>query len=138
MSLPLDRPGAASAGPELLVLQEWEQSVAWLLHHTARWPKAARFTLTQRVEGHALDILEKLVAARYEPGPRPRLLHEVNLLLTRLRFLCRAARDAKIENAKGFAALVTRLDSCGRMVHGWRVALGERKKPAVLAAAETP
>jgi len=49
VTLPLDRPPAAEAGPELLVLQKWEIFVGWFLHHTGKWPKAARFTLTQRL-----------------------------------------------------------------------------------------
>jgi hypothetical protein len=127
MSVPLDRPPAAQAGPELLVLQRWEESAAWLLNHTARWPKAARFTLTQRIDNHALDILDKLVQARYDPRRRAGLLHEVNLLLERLRFLWRAARDARVEQGKGFEQAMRRLDEVGRMVHGWRVAIGARR-----------
>jgi hypothetical protein len=47
--VPLDRPAAKEAGPELLVLARWEEFTGWLLDHTGRWPKSARFTLTQRV-----------------------------------------------------------------------------------------
>lgn len=126
MSLPLDRPPAAAAGPDLLVLQKWEAFVAWFFNHTARWPKAARFTLTQRLENHALDVTELLVEARYEPMRRPGLLREINLRLERMRFLCRIARDSRVECQKGFAATLERLDEVGRMVHGWRVAIGAR------------
>ena len=61
MSFPLDRPPATEAGPELLVQQKWETFTAWFLNHTARWPKAARFTLTQRLENHALDVTERSI-----------------------------------------------------------------------------
>lgn len=74
MTLPLDHPPAAEAGPELLVLQKWEAFTGWLLNHTGKWPKAARFTLTQRLENHALDVTEMLVEARYERRLRVRLL----------------------------------------------------------------
>jgi hypothetical protein len=127
VTIPLDRPPAAEAGPELLVLQKWEAFAAWFLNHTARWPKAARFTLTQRLENHALDVTELLVAARYDPRRRKPLLHDVNLRLERMRFLCRIARDARIENKKGFESTMRQIDEVGRMVHGWRVAIGDRK-----------
>jgi hypothetical protein len=130
MSVPFDRPAAAQAGPELLVLQKQEAFVAWFLNHTARWPKAARFSLTQRLENHALDVLELLVQARYEPAHRPRALHEANLRLERMRFLLRAARDARVESPKGFESAVRQLDEVGRMLHGWRVAIGERRSKA--------
>ena len=128
MTLPLDRPPAAEAGSELLVLQRWEEATAWLLNHTARWPKAARFTLTQRVDNHALDVVEMLVQARYEPGLRRRMLPEINLRLERMRFLLRVARDSKVQPAAGFEGAMRRLDEVGRMVHGWRQAIGERPR----------
>jgi hypothetical protein len=53
-----------------LVLAKWEEFTGWLLDHCAKWPKSARFTLTQRIENHALDVTEQLVLARYEPGAR--------------------------------------------------------------------
>jgi len=133
MTTPIDRPAATEAGPELLVLQKWEAFVGWLLNHTGRWPKQARFSLTQRIENHALDVTEMLVAARYEPRLRTRLLHDVNLRLERMRFLWRIAQGSHVENGSGFETAMRGLDECGRMVHGWRVALGERVAKVVAA-----
>ena len=135
MSTPLDRPPPAAAGPELLVLQKWEAFTGWFLNHTARWPKAARFTLTQRLENHALDVTEMLVQARYEPRLRARLLHEANLRLERMRFLCRIALDGRVETAKGFESALRQIDEVGRMLHGWRVAIGARTEAAAEARA---
>jgi len=129
VSTPFDRPPPRKAGPELLVLQKWEAFLGWLLDHTAKWPKAARFTLTQRVENHALDVLELLVVARYEPGSRRRSLREANLLLERMRHLCRIAKDARVMPRKGFESAMRSVDEAGRMVHGWRQGAG-RRRPA--------
>jgi hypothetical protein len=133
MSIPLDRPPATAAGPELLVLQVWEAFTAWLFNHTRRWPKAARFSLTQRIEEHALDVTEMLVEARYAPETRRRLLPAINLRLERMRYLLRIARDAKVENPAGFESAVRRIDECGRMIHGWRQAIGERVRQEPVA-----
>lgn len=127
MTTPLDRPPAAKAGPDLLVLQKWEAFASCFLNHTGRWPKAARFTLTQRLENHVLDVTELLVQARYDPSLRRRLLYDVNLRLERMRFLHRIARDARVENKKGFESTMRQIDEVGRMVHGWRIATGDRK-----------
>ena len=135
MTMPLDRPPAAEAGPELQVLQKWEAFVGWFLHHTGKWPKHARFTLTQRLENHALDVIELLVQARYEPKLRAPLLRTVNLRLERMRFLCRVAKDGGVEHGKGFESTMRGLDECGRMVHGWRVAIGARTGRGEAAAA---
>jgi len=127
MSAPLDsRPPARTAGPELLVLQRWEESAGFLLAHTERWPKSARFTLAQRIQNHALDVVEMLAEARYEPGQRARLLKEANLRFERMRLLLRIARGAGIESKPGFEGALRRIDEAGRMVYGWRQTLGLR------------
>ncbi|MHC4955544.1 MAG: diversity-generating retroelement protein Avd [Planctomycetota bacterium] len=111
------------AGPELLVLAKWEELTGWLLDHTNRWPKSVRFTLSQRVQNHVLDIVELLVVARYDRAARPENLREVNLRLERLRFLFRLARRAKVSPSRGFEAAMRGLDETGRMIHGWRKSL---------------
>ena len=95
-AVPLSRPPARRAGPELLVAAHWEEYLGWLLGHTGRWPKSARFTLCQRVQDTALDIAEMLVVARYEPKARRRTLRKLNLALERLRTLLRIARAAEV------------------------------------------
>ena len=117
------RPSAREAGPELLVLQRWEECTGWLLDHTARWPKSARFSLVRRVDDHALDVTELLIAARWEPAERPAALRAVNLRLERLRMLLRIARARGITSAHGFESAMRAIDETGRMVHGWRQAL---------------
>lgn len=135
MTVPLDRPPARAAGPDLLVLQKWEESAGWLLAHTDRPPKpllsevegSARFTLAQRVQNHALDVVEMLTEARYEPGARARLLKEANLRFERMRLLLRIARGAGIGTAQGFEGALRRIDEAGRMVHGWRQTVAARR-----------
>lgn len=125
---PLDRPAPREAGPELLVLQKWEELTSWLLDRTAGWPKCVRFTLTQRIEDHALDVTEMLVLARYDRRRRPRLLHEVNLRLERMRYLLRLARSRNATTRRSFEAALRGIDECGRMIHGWRQTLGKRPR----------
>lgn len=126
MSAPAQRPAPREAGPELLALQKWEDTAGWLLEHTAKWPKSARFSFVQKVDNHALGVLEMLVVARYEPGRRRELLREVNLRLEQLRFLLRMARARQVMPPAGFETAMRGIDELGRMVHGWRVAIGER------------
>ena len=135
MTLPASRPPAREAGPELLCLQRWEETAGWLVEHTAKWPKSARFALVQKVDNHALDVLELLVVARYEPRERRAALRAVNLRLERLRFLLRSARARGVMPAAGFETALRGVDELGRMVHGWRVASGDRTPSA---AAEVP
>jgi len=114
-----NRPAAREAGPELLVLAKWEEFTGWLLEHTARWPKSARFGLVRRVDDHALDVTELLIVARWEPRERRRALREVNLRLERMRFLLRIARSKSIMPSSGFETAMRHVDEAGRMLHGW-------------------
>ena len=122
------RPRAKEAGPELLALQRWEEFCGWFLEHTGRWPKALRFTLTQRLENHALDVLEELVQARYQPRGRLGRLQAINLVLERMRFLLRLAHGRASVPKRAFERACSSIDEVGRMLHGWRQTLGERSK----------
>ncbi len=126
MSLDGERPPARKAGPELLVLARWEEFTEWLLEHTGRWPKVLRFTLTQRIESHALDVVEKLVVARYDRVARKKLLAEVNLTLERVRHLLRLARARNAMPAASFESAARSIDEVGRMLYGWRSAVEGR------------
>lgn len=120
MTVPPTRPKPTAAGDELLVLAHWETFVPWLLDGCARWPRSARFSLTQRLENHALDVLELLVVARYQPRHRAGSLGRANLLLERMRFLCRVARTQNVMSARAFDKAMRDVDEAGRMIHGWR------------------
>jgi hypothetical protein len=120
VTAPTSRPPARQAGAELLVLAKFEEFTGWLLDRTAKWPKSARFTLTQRIENHALDVVEDLVVARYQPHGRRARLDAVNLRLERMRHLFRLAQGAQACPFSVFEASMKALDEAGRMIHGWR------------------
>lgn len=114
------------AGPELMILEKWEAFAEWFLVHTARWPKSCRFTLTQRLENHALDVEEELVSARYSPKDRLERLAGINPRLELMRRLLGIARSTKIQPGRGFETSVRAIDEVGRMIWGWRDALKRR------------
>jgi hypothetical protein len=124
---PGTRTPAREAGAELLCLQAWEQHAGWIVEHTAKWPKSARFSLVQKVDNHALAVLELLVVARYEPKQRSAALREANLRLEQLRFLLRIALQRRITTMAGFETALRGIDELGRMVHGWRATLAGRE-----------
>ena len=136
---PAPRPRAREAGAELRVLAHWEAFVPWLLDGCGRWPRSVRFSLTQRLENRALDVLELLVVARYQPRERAANLRQANLLLERMRFLCRVARARSIMSARAFEKASRDIDEAGRMLHGWRCRGGDRApQGAHLPHAEAP
>jgi hypothetical protein len=102
------------------VLAKFEEFTGWLLDRTAKWPKSARFTLTQRIENHALDVVEDLVVARYSRPLRRARLDAANLRLERMRHLLRLARESNVCPFNVFESAARALDETGRMLHGWR------------------
>ena len=55
------------------------------------------------------------------------MLADVNLRLERLRFLLRLARKTNATSRKAFESAMRRIDEAGRMIHGWRTAIGGRR-----------
>jgi hypothetical protein len=129
VSGPTTRPPARAAEAELLVLARFEEFTAWLLERTARWPKGVRFTLTQRLENHAFDVVEELVVARYSRAGRRARLDSINLRLERMRHLLRLAHGARACPAATFESALRALDEVGRMLHGWRASAEEGERP---------
>ena len=92
-----------------------------LLDRTMKFPKAVRFTLAGRMDNLALDILERIVEARYSAGSRKaEVLREADLALARLRALVRLSHDRRHLDHRGYEHVCRGLDEAGRMLGGWR------------------
>lgn len=95
-----------------------ESLVGEILDRTQRFPKSARFTFASRIDGLALDVLMRLVEARYR-RPRAELLRAANLGLEQLRVLLRLAHERRHLDSRSFELLASRVDEGGRMLGGW-------------------
>lgn len=106
---------------ELPLILLWEKILSELLDRTEKFPKAARFTFSTRIDNLALDIIEHLVEARYSPASRKvELLRAVDLALARLRVLLRISHDRRFLGTRALEHLSRRLDEAGSMAGGWR------------------
>ena len=123
------------ARDELPIFVHWERTIGDLLDRTQRFPKAVRFTFATRIDGAALDVLERLAEARYARGRRKLgLLREVDAALVRLRVLLRLSFERRYLDRRGFEHVMRGLDEAGRMVGGW---LKERAERSQAGAART-
>ena len=68
--------------------------VLWLVPAVERIPRSQKFLLGDRIQGAALDVLERLIEATYTKQ-RDRHLAGANLGLEKLRFMCRLERDLR-------------------------------------------
>ena len=94
------------------------QFLLWLGPLLEKFPKDKKFTIGDRIQNIALDILEELIEATYT---RDRLQHlrRANLGIEKLRFLMRLAADLKVIDGRRYEFAARTLDEIGRSVGAW-------------------
>lgn len=90
----------------------------WLLPHICNFTRQHRFTLGDRIEQRALDLLELLVEATYTRDKRE-LLRKANLTLEQLRYLMRLSKDLKQLSVPQYEFATRSLMAIGIEVGGW-------------------
>jgi len=103
--------------PPLFVL--WYDFSKWLLNKTEKFPKKIRFTLTNRIDNLALDIIEGIIEARYSRKKKD-VLRRVDLSMEKLRVLLRMCHDLEYLDSKGYEFASKKINEAGKMVGGWR------------------
>ena len=109
---------------ELPIFTLWLQFLEWLLPTTEKFPKRARFTLANRIDNLALDIVEDLVEARYSRD-KAAILRRINLRLERLRVLLRLSHRLQYLSHGAYEHAAKSVNEAGRMLGGW---LRERRE----------
>ena len=107
-----------SDNSELPLFLHWEKFLMWLLPKTAKFPKSVRFTLQQRIDNHALDVLEAILAARYQKN-RTGFLQNASVQIDKLQVLLRLAHGLGHLDHRGYEYAASQLDEAGRMTGGW-------------------
>ena len=114
-----DRTSEPVPGAEIPAVQvHWEAFIDDLLNRTAKFPKALRVVFTQRIEATALDVLDRLIEARFNRD-RASALRAANFALERLRVLLRIAWRRRYLDHAGLEHLARGIDEAGRMIGGW-------------------
>jgi hypothetical protein len=99
--------------------------VLWLLPKVETFPRSHRFAIGERLSAQGLDLLVILTEAAYTTG-KDELLTQANRKINSTRLLVRLAKDLKLLSLDAYGFAAQRLDEIGRMVGGWRRALGSR------------
>jgi len=100
------------------IFNHWYKTLIWLMERAEGMPRHARFTLSNRLIQHSLDILELIIQAIYQKERSP-LLQQVNLKLETLRILVRICHDRRYLSTQQYRYAAEQLDATGRMVGGW-------------------
>ncbi|MBI4742936.1 MAG: diversity-generating retroelement protein Avd [Betaproteobacteria bacterium] len=110
-----ERDRSRSTGP---ALEKWYQFLRWLVPTVEKFPRTQKFTLGDRIQSGALDVLERLIEATYSRQATP-LLAAANLGLEKLRFLFRLASDLRLLDLRRYEFAARAIDEVGRLVGGW-------------------
>ena len=94
------------------------QFLLWLSPAIEKFPKTHKFTLGDRIQNQALDILEALIEATYT-RERVHHLRRANLGIEKMRFLIRLAADLRVLDRKKYEFAARTLDDIGRSVGAW-------------------
>jgi hypothetical protein len=103
---------------DLSAITKANDLLRWLLPALDKFPRSRKFTLGDRIETMALDILCSLIEARYL-RQKTAVLNVVNLKLETLRHLVRLSKDLNCMSIKGYEHASKLLVDLGREVGGW-------------------
>lgn len=107
--------GARRTGP---ALEHMQQFLLWLVPTVEKFPRSQKFTLGDRIQTTALDVLERLIEATYTRN-RSKSLAAANLGLEKLRILFRVASELQVVDIRRYEFASRKLDDIGRLVGGW-------------------
>ncbi|MEK7277987.1 MAG: diversity-generating retroelement protein Avd [Chloroflexota bacterium] len=92
----------------------------WFLPQATKFPRAYRFTLSERAQIHALDLQETLIAAGLRRGSE-RLPHlrQADSQLAQLRHMIRLCKDLDLITLAQYEHASEHLAEIGRLLGGW-------------------
>ncbi len=120
---PIDSPHAPRAG---MALDRAMLYITWLVPVLEQFPRSQRFLLGDRLQTHALDVVDVLVEAQYRKQPRAELLR-ANVLLEKQRLLWRVAYNLRHADPKRYEHAARELDEIGRRIGAWLKKLGPER-----------
>lgn len=117
------RPNPHQVGPRATgpALEAMYRLMIWLIPTIDKFPRAQKFLLGDRIQGIALDVLERLIEATFT---RARMAHlqQANLGLEKLRVMIRLAHEFRYLDSRRYEHAARQIDEVGRLVGGWRKA----------------
>ena len=107
---------------DLKVFTKFYDLTIWLHQKVIKFPKNSRFTLGQRVENTAFEILELVTRANstFDKERRLKLQKRIGIRLETLRILIRVAKDLKFINIRSYKFAYERILEVDRILGGWK------------------
>ena len=92
----------------------------WLLPQVQKFPRAYRFTLSERIQRQGMEFQDSIVwAGKSKGGDRRAWLAKADVLLEQLRFWVRFARDLELFTVGQYEHAARLLVEMGRLLGAW-------------------
>lgn len=109
---------------DMVILTRTYDLLVWLLPKAERFPKAYRYTVTQRMMDAVLDLQEALFDAQSQGGTtRQKHLRSADAYLNKLRLYLRLAHHWNWLNDGQYRHVSAMVAEVGRLLGGWLKAL---------------
>lgn len=109
-------PGNKNDAPVLPVLYDL---IVWFSGKISAYPKKFKFSLGERITNTLLDILERLIEARYSSKKKSHFLRQANIFVEKFRYLVRLSKDLQCISTAEYEYAAKKLHEIGCMVGGW-------------------
>ncbi|MEO1590468.1 MAG: diversity-generating retroelement protein Avd [Cyanobacteria bacterium J06632_22] len=104
--------------PELPIIQKTYDLIKWYVPILNRLPRSHKFHLGDRMVSGLYDVLETLLAARYQTDKLAQL-QQVNSKLETLRYQSRLLLDFELVSAQRYAYAGEQINNIGADLGGW-------------------
>ena len=92
----------------------------WLLPQVQKFPRAYRFTLSERIQRQGMEFQDSIVwAGKSKEQERRAWLAKADVLLEQLRFWLRFARDLELFTVGQYEHAARMLVEMGRLLGSW-------------------
>lgn len=109
----------ASNKTDITVLPLLYDLIVWFCGKISAYPKKFKYSIGERITNTLLDILERLIEARYSSKKKSHFLRQANILLEKLRYLVRISKDLQCITIAEYEYAATKMHEIGSMVGGW-------------------
>ncbi len=104
---------------EIKILPLLYDLILWYVQKINLYPKKFKYSLGERIVSCFLDLLERVIEARYASGKKSHFLRQANLQLEKLRYLVRLSKDLQCITIKDYEYVIRQTTEIGRMIGGW-------------------
>jgi hypothetical protein len=101
----------------------------YLITQLAKYPRDQKFTLGDRIQNLAHDILEDFITAYYTRAGEEKIdrLKKANVKLERLRYSIRLSHDLKLISNQKYGVISMKINEIGGTLGNWLKSLEGRK-----------